>query len=104
MTLILSHAVLPVTAPDRKRSPSIDWNGEIATFSHKAPGPHAPYHSVAAVHSGEMLGAEAAKLLIGRTNRTLSEERQVVMVPMAIVESSSEPVESPAAVVDDSSV
>ena len=102
--LVLSHAVLPVNAPDRKRSPSVDWNGEIATFSHKAPGPHAPYHSVAAVHSGEMLGAEAARLLIARTNRTLSEERQVVMVPMAIVESSSEPVESRAAVVDDSSV
>jgi DNA-binding LacI/PurR family transcriptional regulator len=30
--LILSHAVLPVSAQDRKRSPSIDWNGEIATF------------------------------------------------------------------------
>src|SRR4029077_14161695 len=33
--LVLSHAVLPVSASDRKRSEPIDWRGEIATFSHK---------------------------------------------------------------------
>jgi GntR family transcriptional regulator, arabinose operon transcriptional repressor len=99
--LILSRSVLPVS-PDRKRTPSIDWNGEIATFSHKPPTPYAPYHSLAAVHSGETLGAEAAKLLIARTNRSLGPERKMIRVPMAIVESDSEtfPLPKPA-VMDD---
>jgi GntR family transcriptional regulator of arabinose operon len=102
--LILSHSVLPVSAPDRKRSPSYDWRGEIATFSHKPPVSHAAYVSLTAVHSGEMLGSEAARLLIARTNRSLSEERQVIMVPMAVVETASEAPESSAAMVDDSSI
>jgi GntR family transcriptional regulator of arabinose operon len=102
--LILSHSVLPVTAPDRKRSSSFEWRGEIATFSHKAPASRAPYVSLTAVHSGEMLGSEAARLLIARTNRSLSEERQVIMVPMAVVEAASEAPDSSAAVVDESSM
>jgi DNA-binding LacI/PurR family transcriptional regulator len=102
--LILSRSVLPVSASDRKRSASIDWKGEIATFSHKPPTPHA-HHSLSAVHSGEVLGAEAARLLIARTKRSLGKERQVIMVPMTIVESESDaslPVKP--AVADDSHV
>jgi GntR family transcriptional regulator of arabinose operon len=102
--LILSHSVLPVTAPDRKRSSSFEWRGEIATFSHKAPASRAPYVLLTAVHSGEMLGSEAARLLIARTNRSLSEERQVIMVPMAVGEAASEAPDSSAAVVDESSM
>jgi hypothetical protein len=81
--------VLPVSASDRKRTASIDWKGEIATFSHKPPTPYA-HHSLSAVHSGEVLGAEAARLLIARTKRSLGKERQVIMVPMTIVESESD--------------
>jgi len=88
--LILSRAVLPVPAADRKRSSSIRWTGDIATFSHKPPTPFSPYLSVAAVHSGEVLGAEATRLLIARTTRSLGEERRVIRVPMTIVESESE--------------
>jgi DNA-binding LacI/PurR family transcriptional regulator len=103
--LILSHSVLPVPPSDRKRAPSIHWTGEIATFSHKPPTPYTPYLSVAAVHSGEMLGAEATRLLIARTKRSLGEERQVIRVPMTIVESESDAAQSPKpAVVDDSHV
>jgi DNA-binding LacI/PurR family transcriptional regulator len=103
--LILSHSVLPVSASDRKRSSAIHWTGDIATFSHKPPTPYAPYHSLAAVHSGEMLGSEAARLLIARTNRKLGEERQVIMVPMTIVESDSDASQPPLpAVADDSPV
>ena len=102
--LILSHSVLPVSASDRRRSTSIDWAGEIATFSPKPPAPRSPYHALAAVHSGETLGAEAARLLIARTNRSLSEDRQVIMVPMTIVESSSNASLPTEAVADDSVV
>jgi len=103
--LILSRSVLPVSPSDRKRSPSIHWTGEIATFSHKQPTPYAPYYSLAAVHSGETLGAEATRLLIARTKRSLGEERQVIMVPMTIVESESEASRpSRAAAADDSPV
>jgi len=102
--LILSHTVLPVSGSDRKRSQPIDWQGEIATFSHKPPAPHAPYRVLAAVHSGERLGSEAARLLIARTNQSPSEDSRVIMVPMAIVESASDAPESPTVVVDDSSV
>jgi GntR family transcriptional regulator, arabinose operon transcriptional repressor len=102
--LILNHTVLPVSASDRKRSQPIDWWGEIATFSHKPPAAHAPYRVMAAVHSGERLGAEAARLLIARTNQSSREESQVIMVPMTIVESASDAPETPTVVVDDSSV
>jgi GntR family transcriptional regulator of arabinose operon len=103
--LILSHSVLPVPPSDRKRAPSIHWTGEIATFSHKPPTPYTPYLSVAAVHSGEMLGAEATRLLIARTKRSLGEERQVIRVPMTIVETESDAAQSPKpAIVDDSHV
>jgi len=103
--LILSHSVLPVSTSDRKRASPIQWTGEIATFSHKRPTPYAPYDSLAAVHSGEMLGAEATRLLIARTNRSMGQERKVIRVPMTIVESepeSSRPRKP--AVVDDSPV
>jgi len=103
--LILSHSVLPVPPSDRKRAPSIHWTGEIATFSHKPPTPYTPYLSMAAVHSGEMLGAEATRLLIARTKRSLGGERQVIRVPMTIVESDSDTLQLPKpAVVDDSHV
>jgi DNA-binding LacI/PurR family transcriptional regulator len=103
--LILSRSVLPVSAADRNRASSIRWTGEIATFSHKPPTPYAPYHSLAAVHSGEMLGAEATRLLIARTNRSLGQERKVIRVPMTIVESEPEASQPPKpAVVDDSHV
>lgn len=103
--LILSHSVLPVSTSDRKRALSIRWTGEIATFSHKPPTPYAPYDSLAAVHSGEMLGAEATRLLIARTNRSLGQERRVIRVPMTIVESEPESSRAPKpAVVDDSPV
>ncbi|HEV3101569.1 MAG TPA: GntR family transcriptional regulator [Candidatus Dormibacteraeota bacterium] len=103
--LILSHSVLPVSATDRKRASAIHWTGDIATFSHKPPTPYAPYHSLAAVHSGEMLGSEATRLLIARTNRKLGEERQVIMVPMTIVESESDASQPPMpAVADDAPV
>jgi hypothetical protein len=60
---------------------------------------------VAAVHSGEMLGAEATRLLIARTKRSLGEERQVIRVPMTIVETESDAAQSPKpAIVDDSHV
>ena len=100
--LILSHSVLPVPAANRKRTVSIRWDGEIATFSHKPPTPFTPYLSMAAVHSGEMLGAEATRLLVARTTRSLGEERQVIRVPMTIVESESDAAQPPKpAVVDD---
>jgi DNA-binding LacI/PurR family transcriptional regulator len=102
--LILSRSVLPVSAADRNRASSIRWTGEIATFSHKPPTPYAPYHSLAAVHSGEMLGAEATRLLIARTNRSLGQERKVIRVPMTIVESEPEASQPKPAVVDDSHV
>ena len=102
--LILSRSVLPVSASDRKRSSSIHWTGEIASFSHKAPAPHSPYQSMAAVHSGELLGAEAARLLDARTTRSLNDKPQVIMVPMTIVEPESDAAEPPRAVADDSTM
>ena len=102
--LILSRSVLPVSASDRKRSSSIHWTGEIASFSHKAPAPHSPYQSMAAVHSGELLGAEAARLLVARTTRSLNDKPQVIMVPMMIVEPESDAAEPPRAVADDSTM
>jgi len=102
--LILSRSVLPVSASDRKRSSSIHWTGEIASFSHKAPAPHSPYQSMAAVHSGELLGAEAARLLVARTTRSLNDKPQVIMVPMTIVEPESDAAEPPRAVADDSTM
>src|SRR6266850_1219008 len=102
--LILSRSVLPVSPSERKRSSSLEWAGEIATFSHKAPAPHSPYQSLAAVHSGEMLGAEAARLLVARTNRSLNDRPKVIMVPMTIVETESDVAEPPKAVADASPV
>jgi hypothetical protein len=52
-----------------------------------------------------MLGSEATRLLIARTNRKLGEERQVIMVPMTIVESESDASQPPMpAVADDAPV
>jgi DNA-binding LacI/PurR family transcriptional regulator len=102
--LILSRSLLAVSPSDRKRSASLHWAGEIATFSHKAPVAHSPYQSLAAVHSGELLGTEAARLLVARTNRSLNDPPKVIMVPMTIVETESDAAVPAKAVADDSSV
>jgi DNA-binding LacI/PurR family transcriptional regulator len=85
--LILRDTSLSVSAAEQKPRSSLNWMGEIATFSHKPPAPYTPYHALSAVHSGEMLGAEATRLVIARINHTLGEERQVIKVPMNVVTS-----------------
>ena len=102
--MFLARPQLPASGSDRKASTPTHWQGGMATFSHKAPAPHSPYPALAAVHSGELLGAEAAKLLIARTNMSLGEERQTVMVPMTIVESESEASTPEEALADDAAV
>ncbi len=69
--LILRDTSLSVSAAEQKPRSSLNWMGEIATFSHKPPAPYTPYHALSAVHSGEMLGAEATRLVIARINHTL---------------------------------
>src|SRR3989454_2683019 len=85
--LILRDTSLSVSAAEQKPRSSMNWMGEIATFSHKPPAPYTPYHALSAIHSGEMLGAEATRLVIARINHTLGEERQVIKVPMNVVTS-----------------
>ena len=85
--LILRDTSLSVSAAEQKPRSSLNWMGEIATFSHKPPAPYTPYHALSAIHSGEMLGAEATRLVIARINHTLGEERQVIKVPMNVVTS-----------------
>src|SRR5438876_410282 len=77
---------------------------EATSVNHKAHAPHSPYQSMAAVHSGELLGAEAARLLVARTTRSLNDKPQVIMVPMTIVEPESDAAEPPRAVADDSTM
>jgi GntR family transcriptional regulator of arabinose operon len=83
--LILSNASLfaPVARPRNK--PALSWVGEIATFSHKSPTSAIPFHVLTAIHSGEMLGAEATRLVIGRIDHSLEDELQTINVPMSIV-------------------
>jgi hypothetical protein len=85
--LILRDTSLFVSATEQKPRSSLNWMGEIATFSHKLLAPYTPYHALSAIHSGEMLGAEATRLVIARINHTLGEERQVIKVPMNVVTS-----------------
>lgn len=85
--LILRDTSLSVSTAEQKPRSSLNWMGEIATFSHKSPAPYTPYHALSAIHSGEMLGAEATRLVIARINHTLGEERQVIKVPMNVVTS-----------------
>ncbi|HLZ57918.1 MAG TPA: GntR family transcriptional regulator [Ktedonosporobacter sp.] len=105
--LILRDTSFSVSTTKQKSRSSLNWMGEIATFSHKPPAPYTPYHALSAIHSGEMLGTEAAQLVIARIesagkpglggglrreegrsrNQTLGEERQVIKVPMNIVTS-----------------
>lgn len=104
---VLERVTYDLMLLDRSAAPpaAIHWRGGMATFSHKAPAPNSPYQPLAAVHSGELLGAEAAKLLIARTNRSLDAEPKIIMVPMAIVESESEaPVLREALAADDPTV
>jgi DNA-binding LacI/PurR family transcriptional regulator len=85
--LILSNTSLPLSTSGQKPRSSINWTGEIATFGHKPPASYTPYHTLTAIHSGEMLGAEATRLVIARMNRTLDEQLQAIKVPMNIVTS-----------------
>jgi GntR family transcriptional regulator, arabinose operon transcriptional repressor len=87
--LILSNTSLFALGARPKNKPALRWMGEIATFSHKAPTPAIPYHVLTAIHSGEMLGAEATRLVIGRIDHSLEEELQSIKVPMNIVTSDS---------------
>jgi GntR family transcriptional regulator of arabinose operon len=87
--LTLSNSALfPPTGAAPRRT-TLSWKGEIATFSHKAPIPSIPFHVLTAVHSGDMLGAEAARLLIGRIEHALEDDVQTIRVPMNIVASES---------------
>jgi GntR family transcriptional regulator of arabinose operon len=83
--LLLRHTSLSASVSGPKQKPPLDWAGEIATFGHKLPTAAIPYHVLTAIHSGEMLGAEATRLVIGRINHTLEESLQAIRVPMSIV-------------------
>lgn len=82
--LILSNTSLSVFANSQKPKSSINWLGKIATFSYKLPVSYTPYHALTAIHSGEMLGAEATRLVIARIDHTLDETPQLIKVPMSI--------------------
>ena len=84
--LILREVSLVHTDLARQGKMSLNWTGEMATFGHKPPALYTPYHSLTALHSGESLGAEAARIVIARINGTLEEKRQMIKVPMNIVE------------------
>jgi GntR family transcriptional regulator of arabinose operon len=85
--LILNNTSLSASETEQQLEPSINWMGEIASFSHKAPTSSIPYHALTAIHSGEMLGAEATRLVIARIDRALNEEVQAIKVPMSIITS-----------------
>jgi GntR family transcriptional regulator, arabinose operon transcriptional repressor len=85
--LMLSNTSLSASVSGQKSKSPLNWLGEIATFGHKAPTTAIPYHVLTAIHSGEMLGAEATRLVIGRINHTLEESLQAIKVPMSIVTS-----------------
>jgi DNA-binding LacI/PurR family transcriptional regulator len=85
--LIVSNTPLFASVARPRNRPALSWVGEIATFSHKSPTASIPFHVLTAVHSGEMLGAEAARLVIGRIDQALDEELQTIKVPMNIVAS-----------------
>ena len=87
LTLSNSALFLPTGASQHRTS--LSWKGEIATFSHKSPTPSIPFHILTAVLSGQMLGAEAARLLIGRIEHTLDDDLQTVKVPMNFIASES---------------
>jgi GntR family transcriptional regulator of arabinose operon len=82
--LILSNPSLSVFADSQKPKSSVNWLGKIATFSYKLPVSYTPYHALTAIHSGEMLGAEATRLVIARMDHTLDETPQLIKVPMSI--------------------
>lgn len=85
--LMLSNTSLSASVSGLKNKPPLNWMGEIATFGHKSPAVSIPYHVLTAIHSGEILGAEATRLVIGRINHTLEEALQAIKVPMSIVTS-----------------
>ena len=58
----------------------------IATFHHKELPAGTPLVSVLAMLPGEVLGAAAAKILIGRLNGTLPAEPQHISLPMEILQ------------------
>ena len=84
--LILREVSLVHTDLARQGKTSLNWTGEMATFGHKPPALYTPYHSLTALHSGESLGAEATRIVIARIKGTLEEKRQMIKVPMNIVE------------------
>ncbi len=59
---------------------------EIGAVCHKPSPAYAPYVSVLAMQSGELLGNTAAEVLVGRINRTLPEIPKQIKLPMAVVE------------------
>jgi GntR family transcriptional regulator, arabinose operon transcriptional repressor len=85
--LMLRNTSLSASVSGPKNKPPLNWVGEIATFGHKAPTAAIPYHVLTAIHSGEMLGAEATRLVIGRINHTLEDALQAIKVPMNMVTS-----------------
>jgi DNA-binding LacI/PurR family transcriptional regulator len=62
----------------------IEYQLEFAAVSHKSLDGFTPYHCATAVQSGEELGTEAAKLLIGRLSGAIIGEPHCIVVPMRI--------------------
>lgn len=87
LLMLSSHTSLSASVSGQKNRPPLNWMGEIATFGHKLSTVSIPYHVLTAIHSGEMLGAEATRLVIARMNHTLEEALQAIKVPMSIVTS-----------------
>lgn len=87
LLMLSSNTSLSASVSGQKNKPPLNWMGEIATFGHKSSTVSIPYHVLTAIHSGEMLGAEATRLVIGRINHTLEEALQAIKVPMSIVRS-----------------
>ena len=63
---------------------------EVATFSSSTPSPDWPYPITTAIHPGSELGAEAARLLFGRLDGSITGAARTVTIPMQIVLPTSE--------------
>jgi DNA-binding LacI/PurR family transcriptional regulator len=60
---------------------------EIATISYRRAANYSPYQFTSAIQSGEVLGVEAAELLINRLKQITNAEPQFIKVPMQLVSS-----------------
>ncbi len=57
---------------------------EIAGFGHRLPVDYGPYHVATALQPGEALGREAARLLLGRLDGSITGPTQAIQVPIEI--------------------